>query len=467
MLETDSVSAAASSLGNIASQISSLSSNVSGYDTSCEDGFDFAGAKSVIAGNIDACSTKVQNTISIMENVVSSHTSLQSSLQFNGTTTTDSSANTNGTTNNSTNTNTSNTSNNIGSTGNYTGGSYTGASYTGGAVGASYVGGATYSTRPSSSSSTQQQATTNTEGDKIVENVTTDINKVGYVYIDPSKVSSASKELLKNVSYKDGYAYIDKRLVIACDESVGKVGDIIRFTQKDGTILECVVGVNTVSSQYKNAISFIIEKDGASKLKEKDEIKNLISNKKTVERITTRTNNTSTTEFHTVSGNTVTNGNVIDTSQPVGQGTKYNYSDDDLAHLAYVAMREQGSVEGAKLELSLMANLYEKNKNKYSSVRDYVDHSGWFASGSRTGYTYPGNSYVEVARDVLNNGNRYLNSNVVEHDCISDLISSSTGSVSDRSSYIPGKTVLRNRYGARYVFVGFAPNGGDPFGYLV
>ena len=201
MLETDSVSAAASSLGNIASQISSLSSNVSGYDTSCEDGFDFAGAKSVIAGNIDACSTKVQNTISIMENVVSSHTSLQSSLQFNGTTTTDSSANTNGTTNNSTNTNTSNTSNNIGSTGNYTG-----ASYTGGAVGASYVGGATYSTRPSSSSSTQQQATTNTEGDKIVENVTTDINKVGYVYIDPSKVSSASKELLKNVSYKDGYA---------------------------------------------------------------------------------------------------------------------------------------------------------------------------------------------------------------------------------------------------------------------
>ena len=121
----------------------------------------------------------------------------------------------------------------------------------------------------------------------------------------------------------------------------------------------------------------------------------------------------------------------------------------------------------SQLELSLMANLYEKNKDKYSSVRDYVDNSGWFASGSRTGYSYPGDAYVQAAREVLNEGNRYLPSNVVEHDCISDLTSSSTGSVSERSSYVPGQTVLTNRYGARYTFVGFAPNGGDPFGYLV
>ena len=173
------------------------------------------------------------------------------------------------------------------------------------------------------------------------------------------------------------------------------------------------------------------------------------------------------TESSAFSGSTVTNGNIIDTSSPVAEGTKYNLSDDDLAHLAYVALREQGSVEGAKLELSLMANLYEKNSSRYSSVRDYVDNSGWFAAGSRTGYSYPGDAYVQVAHEVLNEGNRYLPSNVVEHDCISDLTSCSTGSVSDTSSYIPGQTVLTNRYGARYMFVGFAPNGGDPFGYLV
>ena len=43
-------------------------------------------------------------------------------------------------------------------------------------------------------------------------------------------------------------------------------------------------------------------------------------------------------------GELVLNGNIIDTSKPVTTGEKYNLSDDDLAHLAYVAYREQGSV---------------------------------------------------------------------------------------------------------------------------
>ena len=166
-------------------------------------------------------------------------------------------------------------------------------------------------------------------------------------------------------------------------------------------------------------------------------------------------------------GEIVLNGSIIDTSKPVTIGEKYNLSDDDLAHLAYVAYREQGSVEGAKLELSLMCNLYEKNKSKYSSVRDYVDNSGWFASGSRKGYSYPGDNYFAAAKEVINEGQRYLPTNVVEHDCLSDITSISTGSSNSRSDYVPGKTVVKNRYDATYVFVGFAPNGGDPFGYLV
>ena len=169
----------------------------------------------------------------------------------------------------------------------------------------------------------------------------------------------------------------------------------------------------------------------------------------------------------TVTGSSQLNGNVIDTSTPVGTGTKYNLSQDDLNFLAYVAYREQGSVEGAKIELSLMVNLYEKNKSSYSSVVDYVANSGWFGSGALSSYSYPGDEYVAAAREVVVEGNRYLASNVVEHDCISDISSISTGSRSDRSAYIPGETIINNVYGARYVFIGFAPNGGDPFGYLI
>ena len=54
------------------------------------------------------------------------------------------------------------------------------------------------------------------------------------------------------------------RYVISCDPSVGKVGDIIRFTKNDGQVVECVVGVNTVSDKYKSSINFIINKDAAS-----------------------------------------------------------------------------------------------------------------------------------------------------------------------------------------------------------
>ncbi len=168
-----------------------------------------------------------------------------------------------------------------------------------------------------------------------------------------------------------------------------------------------------------------------------------------------------------INGFRVVDGNIIDVSTPLGKGEKYNLSDDDLALLAYVALREQGSVEGAKLELSLMCNLYERNKNNYSSVKDYVLNSGWFANRSLSQYSYPGDEYVSAAKDVLNDGNRYLASNVVEHDCLSDLTSVSPGSIYDKSSYIPGETVIHNRYGATYVFIGFAPNGGDPFGYVV
>lgn len=169
----------------------------------------------------------------------------------------------------------------------------------------------------------------------------------------------------------------------------------------------------------------------------------------------------------------IKNGNEIDTSKPILIGHKYtNLTDLQIKQLAWIAKREQGSVEGAKIELSLMANLTE-TKRKDFDIYKYVMYSGWFGSY----YSVPSNpqynsefttKYVDAAKSILRDGNRYLPTNVIEHDSISDISRLSTGgSARYRSNYIPNKTIISNVYGARYMFVGFAPNGGDPFGYLV
>ena len=166
------------------------------------------------------------------------------------------------------------------------------------------------------------------------------------------------------------------------------------------------------------------------------------------------------------------NYNVIDTSLPVFIGHKYtNLTQTQIKQIAYLAYLEQGSLEGAKIELSLMANLTEQRRSDYD-VYKFVMTSGWFGPAnmgmipSNPQYNgYFTEKYVDLTNEVLVNGKRYLTKNVNEHDCISDISYISTGSKSDRSDYIPNKTIITNVYGGKYVFVGFAPNGGDPFGY--
>ena len=225
-------------------------------------------------------------------------------------------------------------------------------------------------------------------------------------------------------------------------------------------------GAKPTSSSENKTSSISSKESKTEKSSSPSNTKSLPKTSKVTPKNSNNTNNSSSSNNSSSVVN-VLDGNVINTDKPIYNGTKYNYSDDDLAYLGYVAQEEQGSVEGAKLELSLMANLYEENKNHFSSVTDYVQNSGWFAYGSTSGYSYPGDSYVAAAREVLNEGKRYLAPNVVEHDYLGDLIYCSTGDIDDKSSYIPGQTVLENQWGARYVFVGFAPNGGDPFGYLI
>lgn len=267
MLETEAVSSAASSINSLANEVSNLSSSVSGYDTACEDGFDFAGAKSVIASNLEACATKIQNTSKLMENVVNSHTQLQNSLVFEDPNKAKSSEE---------DTNGKNGSQNDDN--NY---------YDGGGTydsGGSWNGGGSAVALAAQSEEEEEDKEDDKKEDKTGE-VKTKLEKVGYAYADEDNLDDDSKELFKDKEFEydeDGYAKIGDRYVIACDESVGNIGDVVRFTQKEGDPIECVIGVNTHSDKYKGTVNFLVDKK-AEKIVATDTTKNLIDNTTKVE----------------------------------------------------------------------------------------------------------------------------------------------------------------------------------------
>lgn len=133
-----------------------------------------------------------------------------------------------------------------------------------------------------------------------------------------------------------------------------------------------------------------------------------------------------------------------------------------LANLCY---QEQGSVDGAKAEASLMMNRFEMYGKKYSDLYTYVRSCGWW---SKAAYWIDNGSapakVVEGVRAVLN-GSRTLPYNIDEHDALADIASISTGDVKDKDAYIKDKTIIKNRYGSTYTFYSFPAKGSDPFGY--
>lgn len=328
MLETEALTSASSAISSLASQVNDVSSSINGYDTSCEDGFDFAGAKSVLASNVEACSTKITNTAVILENVVSAHTELQSSMKFDGSDNySSSSTSTNGS---------SSSSGSSSSGGNYSGGGTSGGGYSGGGYsGGGYSGGGSYSGGSSSysggdysggysgaavsgtavsglvagkvkdsnkdkvkertgaaSSKDKKETDKNKERNDseltgILEyKVTTELKDINYAYINSDKLTDKSKELFNDATFNydsnTGYALVDGKYVIACDSTVGEVGDIIKFTQKDGNIVECVVGTNTVTDASKNVINFIVDKENWANKTPMSISENLINNTTTI-----------------------------------------------------------------------------------------------------------------------------------------------------------------------------------------
>jgi hypothetical protein len=106
------------------------------------------------------------------------------------------------------------------------------------------------------------------------------ITKIEYTPLEKDKLDETGQKLIKNDKYsnEDGLAKIGDYYLISCNESIGKPGDVIKFTLKDGKTITCIVVSNTTGS----SISFI--KDG-EEFTEPEQLKNLLDNSTKVENI--------------------------------------------------------------------------------------------------------------------------------------------------------------------------------------
>ena len=242
LLDCDSVTSAAGNFDSVANELKNVQSTVSSYDTSCEDGFDFASAKSVIASNLEACATKVQNSSKLVNTVVSSHTSLQGKLIYGKKEEEEKKK-----------TSTGGSSSGGGS---YSGG---GGGYSGGGGGYSGGGGGSYTPVAVAAPAAPQLR-------KVIEDIKeikTEVKEVECINFDKTKLSKEAQELFedeKELKYNsDGYAMYGNRYIISCDESFGEVGDRITFVREDGTKVDCIIGQVTKDAKDKNKVSFFVD----------------------------------------------------------------------------------------------------------------------------------------------------------------------------------------------------------------
>lgn len=319
MLDTDAVTSGISNLESLFARLQDVEDSVNGYDTACSDGFDFATAKNSICTNIRTCYEKVKATYDLIDNVVSSHVSLQSSLKFEDTSekkklasgSSKSGANTNDSkdANVSANSKVSTPSSSASgggsgaSTGFRTTGSSSSSSLGGGSgstfssgsstiggvasagmIGAAAIGssssglssnGSTSTSSRSSNSSTNKSSSksstsarknvgNNTYKDRTSKNVevTDSVTKIDYYEFDRTSFNNYKSTISKSFDFReDGFITVNNRNAISCDKSVGNVGDIISITGSDGSQFECIVVENVSKSK---GINFYVDKSNFS-----------------------------------------------------------------------------------------------------------------------------------------------------------------------------------------------------------
>lgn len=226
VLNTDAISEIATAINKTSQEVQSIMDSCNKYSVDNSDGFDFAGAKSVIVSNLSNCATRMNATASIINGVVTEHSELQSSITFE---------------------------------------KYLNPEKDKKEEDASGPSeGPSGGSRRRSSGSSRKSSGTVAEMESGVlveteEKKVTKINKVGYAVIDEKGLTSESKKILKQSSNENNIIKIGNRYVIACDPAYAKVGDVIRYTGKDGNVVECVVGINTVTKANKNSVYFLAD----------------------------------------------------------------------------------------------------------------------------------------------------------------------------------------------------------------
>ena len=234
VIETTAVESSSSTFTSISGQVDSLHGSVSGYDTSTSVStsapvsfdVDVSSLKDKIATNMQICAKRIKNISLAVEEVAKTHSSLQVSLETKAPHYLTESEDETG---DSTST---------------TAGTYA-ASAGAGAAGA----GAGAGSGSGSGSTTKKASDTKKDKKGPVE---TELTDVGYVYADTANLTKESLDLFSNANFEydaNGYAKIGDRYVVACDYTIGNIGDVIRFTQTTGEIIECVIGINTFSKR--------------------------------------------------------------------------------------------------------------------------------------------------------------------------------------------------------------------------
>ena len=168
--------------------------------------------------------------------------------------------------------------------------------------------------------------------------------------------------------------------------------------------------------------------------------------------------------------------------------TAYNKTADECYNFfAVLGHAEQGSLEGATAELSLLLNLFERRHPdaggvSIQEVAKWATECGWFAHASSRWEKTADPEYIAVARNVLG-GNRVLPPKIVEHDCREDLAYIETDGVRyspyDNDKYVSGVTVCYQapvhehngrkfgfRHPVHWIFYSFPAPKSDPFGSL-
>jgi len=390
LLETGSVESASATLTSLASQVNSIANSVNGYDTACED-FNFAGAKSSIAANIQALMEKIKNAATIVDTVVAQHTQLQNSLTFGSTGTegTQTPADTTGT-------------NPPASTGTNpptsTGPTYSGPTYSG----PTYTGPTTPST-PSTPTPTEEPPQTT----PVVTEVKEKIEKIEHAQVDTSQENDFIKQMTFNGA---GYAMIGGLYVIACSPKFGAVGEKLSLTLKDGSKIDCLIGNNLNDADGK--IVFLTNDKWTSEapgnmpenLPENiQSVQNIKEGTKAVAPTQTSTTQTPTATTTTSTAPPDTTSTVTVTPPPTLESSTHKW--DTLSDSWTVVSTKAGiesyskAVEG-KVSQNANSSLYGDKCLSFAETHAYALYTGNTGDSAATAANYPhGGSFTSWYSD--------------------------------------------------------------------